>query len=157
MELIIKGSIVFIDDEDFCLVDQYTWRIHSQGYVIAHKLENGKDRTISMHRLVMGVLDRRYPVVDHKNGNPKDNRKSNLRFASFKENARNLKPRGRSKYLGVCYIKPFKGRYEYIKASICLNGKRVHLGLFETEELAAVAYNEAAKKHYGEFANLNNV
>lgn len=56
-----------------------------------------------------------------------------------------------SKYKGVCrHLNTKKFR-----AYIAINKKQIHLGFFEKEIDAAKAYNEAVKKHYGEFANLN--
>lgn len=42
-------------------------------------------------------------------------------------------------------------------ASFTLNGKTIHLGSFDTEEEAALAYNKAMLLHYGQYARLNIV
>ena len=46
---------------------------------------------------------------------------------------------------------------KYYKAGIGYNGKFIYLGSFRTEVDAAVAYNNSARKLFGEYANLNNV
>lgn len=158
IRLRIKGEIFLIDEVDLPLVLNYTWRLHNFGYAqtAVYKRPPEKNKTISMHRLVMGVSDTSYPVIDHINRNPKDNRKCNLRLATFAENGRNVKPRpnGKSKYLGV-YIHTVAKKYAYIKAQILVNNKKIVVGPFKTEEEAALAYNDLASKHFGEFANLN--
>ena len=53
-------------------------------------------------------------------------------------------------YRGVSYI-----RNKYIQAQIRINGRLTFLGIFGTPELAAKAYDEAAKKHHGTKAILN--
>lgn len=91
--------------------------------------------------------------VDHKDRNQLNDKIENLRPASKHENMRNISSRknSSSKYLGVCREK----RYNKWYANIYIDGKLKFLGSFETEEQAALAYNEAAKVHYKEFANLN--
>ena len=48
-------------------------------------------------------------------------------------------------------------RTKKFKAQININNKRTGLGYFENKIEAAKAYNEAAIKYYGEFANLNKI
>jgi hypothetical protein len=36
-----------------------------------------------------------------------------------------------------------------------MNGKNIYMGSYKTEREAAMAYDDAAHKHHGEFANLN--
>ena len=54
------------------------------------------------------------------------------------------------KYRGVSYTKK-----KYIQAQIKANGRLMYLGIFKTPELAAKAYDEAAKKYHGTKAKLN--
>lgn len=91
-------------------------------------------------------------IVDHKDRNPINDRIENLRAANHTQNSVNCssKKNSSSKYLGV----NFKNG-KYWQANIRINGKKTYLGYFKTEEDAALAYNEAAKIHHGEFANLN--
>lgn len=89
--------------------------------------------------------------VDHKDRNPLNNRIGNLRAATRSENAKNKtkKKNVTSKYTGV----HLRGKHWI--ASIRINTRATFLGNFKTEEEAAIAYNEAAKIHHGEFANYN--
>lgn len=110
-----------------------------------------------MHRLILGIHGLGRSVFgDHINHITNDNTRGNLRIATQKQNCRNITPRGRSKYLGVSY-QTCNNKYEYIKAKIRVDGKLLHIGTFKNEEDAALAYNEAAKIHFGEFANLNKI
>lgn len=92
-------------------------------------------------------------TVDHSNHNTTDDRIEKLRAASKTENGRNRTSakNSSSKYLGVHWNKKNQKWY----ASIRINTKLIHLGCFEVETEAALAYNKAAIKYFGEFANLN--
>lgn len=104
-----------------------------------------------LHRFVLGLNGSENTLVDHINCNTLDNRRSNLRFATRAENARNVKPRGKLKYKGV----RLQGGKWY--ARISLNKKVFELGAYKTITEAARAYNEAAKRLHGEFAWLNPI
>ncbi|MCK4959402.1 MAG: hypothetical protein KAT00_08370 [Planctomycetes bacterium] len=82
-----------------------------------------------------------------------DNRRSNLRICTRRENSwnRHCSRSGKSRYKGVHWSEE-RGRF---RATITFHGKRVHLGYFRDEVKAAKAYDKAARKHYGEFAYLN--
>jgi len=92
-------------------------------------------------------------IVDHKDRNKMNDKIENLRAATESQNMRNRKSmtNSSSKYLGVYYHKKNKCWC----AGININGKNKHLGSFETEDLAALAFNKEALLHCGEFANLN--
>lgn len=91
--------------------------------------------------------------VDHCDGNKLNNALSNLRWCTNVENSRNtLKRYGTSShYKGVSYDK----RTKKWRARIVVDGSEIFLGRHSTQEEAANAYNEAAKKFHKEFANLN--
>ena len=78
MELQIKGQTVLIDDEDAGLIEGYGWCIGGNGYVIAHIPGSGHvGKKVYLHRLLLGCEGRK-PYVDHLDGNPLDNRRSNI-------------------------------------------------------------------------------
>lgn len=92
------------------------------------------------------------PVVDHEDRDSTNDKIKNLRPADFSKNQRNRtsSKNSLSQYLGVSMSKR-----KYWSASIRSNKILIRLGSFKTEIEAALAYNKAAVKHHGEFANLN--
>jgi len=153
--IISKGQehICLVDNEDFDLVKGYSWYLN-YGYIRSYVRGSSPPKQILMHRLILGILNNPEIQTDHRNHNRLDNRKSNLRQCTHSENQKNKTAYGKSEYLGVT-IENKKNHYKYIRAQIRINGKRTYLGRFKTEMEAAMAYDEAAKIHHKEFANLN--
>lgn len=90
--------------------------------------------------------------IDHIDGNKLNNVVSNLRKCTKSDNSRNQKKsRGSSQYKGVYLYKSGIWR-----ATIQLE-KKIHLGYFEDEQEAALAYDRAALEYYGEFARTNKM
>jgi hypothetical protein len=142
-----KSEEFIFDIQDFAEVSKYNWWI-SNGYVVSKV----KNKTLKLHNLIMNPPEGL--VVDHKNGNPLDNKQLNLRICTQHENTLNSKNRSNSsiKYKGV--DKRNNGKY---RARIMIDGKREHIGDFDTGIEAALAYNEKAKELFGEFARLNEI
>lgn len=122
--------------------------------------ENGKghlkgsiyDRQYFAHRVAWAIHYGFWPSqIDHINGDRADNRICNLREATTRQNSRNRKAGGESKFLGVSRSANGKRWRAYIH----LAGRTVALGTFDREEDAARAYDAAARKHFGEFARPN--
>lgn len=90
-----------IDTEDYPLVKGYAWHINNSGYVQSAATYEGKQRHVLMHRLVMMVGPSL--IVDHKDHNPQNNRKSNLRPCTAVENNWNarLSSANKSGFKGV--------------------------------------------------------
>ena len=87
-------------------------------------------------------------VVDHIDGDPWNNRLSNLRLATVSQNGQNSS-RAPNK-VGIRGVTKER-HYNKFKATIYADGKRHHLGLFGTPEEAGAAYNQAAERLHGEF------
>ena len=92
--------------------------------------------------------------IDHRDMNGLNNQRSNLRFCTLSQNAMNRRKRENTSsiYKGV-YFNNQRGKKW--KAQIRINGKQIHLGLFDFEVDAARAYNMKAIELFCEFANLN--
>lgn len=123
-------------------------RLHNQGYIrisIDYK-------DYLAHRLAWLYVYGEWPSdeIDHVNGIKTDNRICNLRAATREENCRNVtvNKRNRLGIKGVSERNDCKNRF---RAKIMINGKVVVLGQYKTAEEAKAAYNEAARKYFGEF------
>ena len=148
-----RGYKTIIDDEDAHLAD-FGWKAivkpstHNLVYAVKKTLGGAKNRkTLILHRVIMENPPRGM-VVDHINGDTLDNRRCNLRVTTHQENMRNILPRKRSK-TGVCGVFLYKKRTDKFIARIPVNGKNLHLGVFETIEDAAKARADAEIKYWG--------
>ena len=150
-----QGTFAIVDDEDYEWLNKYKWFLSiscSSAYATrSARREEGRQHTIFMHREIL-QCDRGF-VIDHKNGNHLDNRRSNLRVATRSQNAANAKKRrtGSSRYKGVAWYKP---RKQWI-SQITRKGLSSVIGFFDDEIDAAKAYDAAALEEYGEFARPN--
>lgn len=145
-----RGRFAMVDAEDYDRLAKYRWYcIGSQGYLYAIRSE--ANRMIKMHRDIVQPPTGLY--VDHKNHNTLDNRKSNLRVCTPAQNCFNRIPsqKGTSRYKGV-YWSSDKKRWAAI---IGFEGKHIHIGHFDYELDAAIAYDDRAAELFGEFAALN--
>jgi hypothetical protein len=157
-----KGYVALVDDEDFEWLSKFKWQanikhsgdVYAHRDTLAHEIRDNPalPNKTKMHRLIMGFPEGKH--VDHINGNTLDNRRQNLRVCSKGENMRNSKLQRRSKtgYKGVSVASKTT-----FSAHIRIEKRLIHIGNFKSPIEAAIAYNEHAIKHFGEFARINNI
>jgi hypothetical protein len=157
MKLVVDNTSVLIDDEDYSTLAGLVpagadWLIDRDGYLaVSFRCPRYRSRiSINVHRWIMNAPTGL--VVDHINNDRADNRKSNLRLVSKKQNSQNRRGQRNtsSAYKGVS-----RNKHGNWQAQIKINGKSKHLGSFINEKCAAKAYDKAAKEAYGEFAFQN--
>lgn len=149
-----RGRVALIDDEDETLIAGYGWWVAvSRGVHRPTEYARGYTRGVRyqplMHKLLTG-----WTLVDHINGNGLDNRRENLRPATRSQNMGNRRKIGRlatSQYKGVSLHTQERRWVVYIGFEL---GKHF-VGLFDDEVAAAMAYDEAARRQWGEYAALN--
>lgn len=111
---------------------------------------------IGAHVLAWAISYGSWPAeeIDHKNGTPGDDRLENLRIATRCENCRNTKIRSNnsSGFKGVSWD---KANGKWVARVREPDGAYKNLGRFKNPTEAALAYNIAATKYYGEFAKVN--
>lgn len=151
-----KYKVQVLMDDD--IYEKYKSKsIHAQksknrdNYYVAINIEGVP---ICLHILVMNRFGQGFDKlkVDHINRNTLDNRRSNLRVVSISENAQNSVHSSNSTgFHGVC-----KQRSKFC-TNITKDGQLYYCGLYDTRELAALAYNYIAEELYGPTAFLNDV
>lgn len=158
----VGNAFALVDNDVYELVVQLgPWYLAKKGYAKANAPQKaGKPiepypKTISMHRLIMGICrsgDLRQ--IDHINGNRLDNRRCNLRICGRKGNAQNKskqKTASSSQYKGVTKTSANDGWV----AQIMVDHRNIYLGTYDTPEDAAKVYDHAAVKYFEEFAKTN--
>ena len=143
-------SVATVSNADFKRLSRHTWRVCLRnGIRYAEAKVDGIQ--IGMHRLVKPG----HSMVDHWDRNGLNNTRGNLRPCSRSQNQANSKKPvgGTSRYKGVSW-KTSVGKWY---AAIQVMKKSIHLGVFDDERKAALAYNRAAIQTWGRFARINTL
>jgi len=149
-----RGYATLIDVADLERALHYRWYASRHGlrqYAYANTWVNGRRGHLALHRWLF-VHDA--VNTDHRNGDTLDNRRSNLRPATVRQNRQGYRilPAGKtSRYRGVCWDKARQRWHAHIKE----HRRVVAQARFATEEEAARWYDEQARARFGEFATLN--
>ena len=111
------------------------------GYLMVGLYKNNK-KSFKVHKLVASAFlnhtANHKMVVDHIDNNKLNNAVENLQIITTRKNLSKDK-KGTSKYTGV-YWKPQDNKWI---SSIYINNKKTHLGSFDCELRASIAYNFA--------------
>jgi len=118
-------------------------RIDTNDYYIVNLCKNSIQKTFKIHKLVAIHFLNHKPdgmkiVIDHIDNDKRNNHVNNLQLISARLNTSKDRKNGTSKYIGVSWFK----KSNKWKAQIQINGKSKHLGLFENELEAHLAYQQ---------------
>ena len=140
----------YFDLEDYDLIKDYCWLETDNGYIMTTTAGKTGVRKF-IHNLIMPNAC----MVDHINGNKKDNRKSKLREINHSTNAMNCKgwSNNKSGVTGV-YFNKEKNRWF---AQITINKKNNVVGRFKDFTSAVKARLLAEQENFGEFAYQPNI
>jgi hypothetical protein len=148
-----NGGYVLVDEQDLCRVDEHDWykkydKKADVWYAYTPNKSGTSKHPIAMHRHLFGLttLDCRI-VVDHKNHNGLDNRRScNLRIATRAQNHANSRTwkKTSSQYRGVKWNK--KRNKWHVAITLTTQGvkRQYNIGYYVIEEEAAFAFHVAA-------------
>jgi len=151
------GYECIVDDEDYKSLVQYKWHPKvdlKHNTIYARRTQN--KQTIPIHRYIIMMHGHciSNKLIDHKDRNGLNNQKENLRICSISDNQHNSikSKRGKiSKYKCVGFNK----KLQKYNAYITYYSKQIHLGYFDLEIDAALAYNKKATELFREYACLN--
>lgn len=155
VEMIIESKVygvirVKIDNDDLEKCSKLTWH-YAKNKDSKYIQTRIKGKMIKLHRYIMNMnMNNSNLVVDHINRNPLDNRKSNLRICSYKENSFNKSIRvdNTSGIPGVSFHKTNKKW----RAKIKYNNLTIHLGYFEDINEALINRRVAEEILFGEYS-----
>ena len=149
------GRVTLVDDDDWPTVAPFVWYIHEYDkgpgckpdgpYAVARVADH---RLVRMHKFLTG-----WPRTDHRDHDGLNNQRWNLRPTTLGQNMANTPSRQNS-------VSRFKGvrlqrRTGHWEACIKIGDQARHLGTFLHEQDAAVAFDDAAREAWGEYACLN--
>ncbi len=152
----------FVDAADYDCVKRHRWyaKKHGTGTAAFRVAESeGKILIISLHAEIFGRAPKGM-VIDHKNRNPLDCRRENLRLATRRQNAWNRAARPNrkySRYKGIYFAWRYKDGQKISRpkpwyAQLEVNGKSHFRGYFANERDAYEACTELMQELHGEFA-----
>lgn len=145
------GLFAIVDLTDYCwLAGMGSWHL-DRGYACKSIKKKGVIKKLQMHREIIKKYYNNLQgdqYVDHINGNRLDNRKTNLRIITSKQNVYNKRKQknNTSGFKGI--HKTENGKWRVV---IGYNHKQIYLGRFSSKKDAALAYDLAAIELFGEF------
>jgi hypothetical protein len=154
-----QGRVAVIDAADAEEILKHKWcAVKARGvWYAARVLPRPGRRLVYMHRQILG-LQNGDPGVDHRDSDGLNNRRKNLRSATTAQQAMNVRAhrdRVSSRFKGVYWSKRPTYRAGGVwQAVIRVRGKLITWHA-KTEVEAARKYNELARRHFGEFARVN--
>ncbi|WP_338433251.1 HNH endonuclease [Clostridium tyrobutyricum] len=144
-----NGEKFRISTESLNKVTPYTWCTEGNGYAMSRTF----GKAVKLHRIITGAS--KAEIVDHIDGNVKNNTLYNLRICKKQQNEFNTKIRSDNTtgFKGVSYDK----RRNKYRSYIVYYGKQISLGQYKYKLDAAKAYNRKALELFGKFARLNDL
>lgn len=156
-------QVALVDDDDYPELAKYEWKamrgrhcFYAVRKVYVQLDEQRIRKTLLMHRVILGIEDDPDIKIDHVDRDGLNNTRENLRIATASENQWNRGTdvdKKTSRYKGVYWNKERQKWH----VQIGYMNKVIYIGRYDTEEAAAIAYNEAALYLHGEFAVLNEL
>lgn len=140
------GNVIAVtkfDREFLSMVKPFKWGLAAEhGLFYARTGVNKKQYNKTVLKLHQLILPCKKPLmIDHKNNNGLDNRKSNLRIVTNQGNAENRKDN--KNHIGVTWYK----RLNKWQSRVTVNKKRIYLGVFRTKKEAVKARQEIKNKY----------
>lgn len=137
-----QGQVALVDDADYDWLMQWKWcayrHRHTFYAVRSEWLGNGKQRTVLMHRVILGLEHGDKREADHINHNGLDNQRTNIRIVTRQENMFNVRSQGYS----------VRKRPRPFQVCITVAGRSKHIGYFATREEALAARRRAKRKYH---------
>jgi HNH endonuclease len=151
-----KGGFAVVDADLFEDLNRRRWYANAKGYIHANTWDPTTKRgsRVALHRVVNKTPAGMH--TDHINHDLRDCTRRNLRTCARSENMMNQRPQAGAKSSAFKGVHWHKGHRKWV-ARIKLNQRSYELGEFDDEALAAAAYNAAATRVFGEFANPNTL
>lgn len=151
-----QDKVSLVDEEDYWLCLPRSWSAinpsYNKWYAVTY-VGGGRENSklVLMHRFIFDLDNDRQ--VDHIDGNGLNNQRSNLRIVTAAQQSYNKKKQQNctSQYKGVTWW----SRDGTWKAQIMKNGVNYHLGYFQNELDAALAYDSKSKELHGEHGRRN--